>query len=498
MKIKYIMTACFLTILTTSCEKDILIIPSQSSLTLPLYFKTQADFESAVNGIYKSMTSWFSSSNHYANNIIIGDMHSDNSRYYHNRDFYSPEYLVEITKSADFVPDNQVFSAYWNDFYKWISLANQVLDLIDDATFDNVIKDNLKGQALFIRAYSYWWLARLYGDACIHLKPVASVEEASVSLSPQTDIIAQVISDATLASTLLKNKATQEAGRVTSGAAKMLLGDVYMWQKEWSNAETQLMSLKNEYSLMPNYTDVTDPVKKNNAESIFEIQYSSVLSAFANSVVYSMFPFPFSADSLKAMTGISNPQSLTKGVGLAIPTPELIALYEPGDKRFAASIKYVHDIDGVVIPMCIKYLHAHNLINQSNENMPVYRYAETLLFLAEAINEQGGRTGEALEYLNQVRNRAGLDNTTASTQSEIRDAVLKERQIELAFEGKRWFDLVRTGKAIEVITAYGARVIANPQNYYFVGASPFPTAFTGFTTKFNIPTGERLYNQKID
>jgi hypothetical protein len=207
----------------------------------------------------------------------------------------------------------------------------------------------------------------------------------------------------------------------------------------------------------------------------------------------------FTACSLfLSVTGISNPENLTKGVGLAIPTPELIALYEPGDKRFAASIKYVHDIDGVVIPMCIKYLHAHNLIYQSNENMPVYRYAETLLFLAEAINEQGGRTNEALGYLNQVRNRAGLANSTASTQSEIRDAILKERQIELAFEGKRWFDLVRTGKAIEVITAYGARVKANPQNYYFVGATPFPLAFTGITTKFNLPTEERLYNDKIE
>jgi hypothetical protein len=501
MKIKHIIATCFFTILLFSCSEDFLTIPSASSLSVPVYFKTQADFESAVNGIYNPLSGFFNYTtpnfaiNGTANHLLIGDMHSDNARYY-----YNPSYRATIAQEnvADFVPDIQNFSGFWNTFYGWIARANQVLSCIDDATFDQAVKDNLKGQALFLRAYSYWWLARVYGDACIHLVPVTSVEGASKPLSPVADVLAQVIDDATLAVTLLKNKATQTPGRVTSGTARMLLADVYIWQKQWALAETQLTGLSSEYSLMPNYSDITDPAKKNNAESIFEIQFSSASTDFSHCVAYTMIPIPFRADSIKVLTGVSNPQAMTAGEGMCIPTPELLSKYEAGDKRKAATIKMVHDASGVSAPMCVKYLHTHSLYQQTGDNMPVYRYAEALLFLAEAVNEQG-RLSEALGYLNQVRTRAGLANSTAATQADIRDAIMKERQVEFAFEGKRWFDLVRTDNVQAVIGAYGANVKANPMSYYFSpGITPVPLSFTSITTTFSIPDAERLYNPYID
>lgn len=499
MKIKNIIPACLLAMLITSCSDNFLTLPSQSSLTTTVYFKTQTDFETAVNGIYASMRDFYTrpytgGSTQAPEFLMIGDLHSDNCRYY-----YNPNYRAVNEDQSDFVPQPQMFSTNWNTFYVWIARSNQVLDLIDAATFDQVEKDNLKGQAQYLRAYSYWWLTRLYGDACLHLKPVGSVEEASLALSPKADIIAQVIKDATSASTLLKNKATQTPGRVTSGSAKMLLADVYMWQKQWASAETAVKGLKTEYSLMPTYAGVFDPTNKNNAESIFEIQFSSSTSAYSNAAVYSMFPYPFSADSLKALTGISNPTALSEGEGYCIPTPELLSKYETGDKRFSATIKYVHDGNGVSIPMCIKYLHPHSLYKQTNDNMPVYRFAEALLFLAEAVNEQGGRSAEALAYLNQVRTRANLGNSTATSQAEIRAAILKERQVELAYEGKRWFDLVRTDNVQSVISAYGANVRANPLKYYLgPGITVVPTAFTNIKTVFNIPDAEKLYNSLIN
>jgi hypothetical protein len=149
--------------------------------------------------------------------------------------------------------------------------------------------------------------------------------------------------------------------------------------------------------------------------------------------------------------------------------------------------------------MCIKYLHPHSLYKQTNDNMPVYRFAEALLFLAEAVNEQGGRSAEALAYLNQVRTRANLGNSTATSQAEIRAAILKERQVELAYEGKRWFDLVRTDNVQSVISAYGANVRANPLKYYLgPGITVVPTAFTNIKTVFNIPDAEKLYNSLIN
>jgi hypothetical protein len=498
MKIKHIIATCFFTILLFSCSEDFITIPSSSALSTPVYFKTQTDFEGAVNGIYNPMSAFFGSTspnfaiNGTANHLQIGDMHSDNARYY-----YNPSYRATITQEniADFVPVSTLFSDYWNTFYSWITRTNDVISRIDGATFDQAVKDNLKGQALFFRAYSYWWLARVFGDACIHLVPVTTVEGASKPLSPVADVLSQAITDATLASTLLMNKATQTAGRVTSGTAKMLLADIYMWQKQWALAEAQLTGLSTEYSLMPNYADITNPASKNNAESIFEIQFSNASSTFSHNVPYTMVPIPFRSDSIKALTGVSDPQSMSAGEGMCIPTPDLISKYVTGDKRKAVTIKRVHDANGVSVPMCVKYLHSHSLYQQSGDNMPVYRYAEALLFLAEAVNEQGGRSSVALGYLNQVRTRAGLANSTASTQADIRDAILNERQVELAFEGKRWFDLVRTGNVQSVIGAYGAKVKANPLNYYFsAGISPVPSSFTAITTTFNLPDNERLYN----
>ena len=501
MKIKHIIAACFVTMLAISCSEDFITIPSQASLSTPIFFKTQADFESAVNGIYSPMRGFFNVGNTggitgTSTFLTIGDMHSDNARYAYNPAYRS---TTGSENAADFVPDPTMFSGNWSTFYGWINRANDVLDRIDAATFDETAKNDLKGQALFLRAYSYWWIAKLYGEAPLHLKPVSSVEEASMAFNTADEVLTQIIADATLASTLLKNKATQTKGRVTSGSAKMLLADVYMWQKQWALVESTLAGMSTEYSLMTDYKDVTNPAKKNNAESIFEIQFSSTSTDYSSGLPYSFFPFPFSADSVKAMTGATNAAALTEGEGMGIATPDLIAQYDLGDKRFSTTIKYVKDNSSPIrfrFPMCVKYLHPHSLFRQTDENVPIYRYAETLLFLAEAVNEQGGRSAVALGYLNQVRTRAGLPNTTAATQTQIRAAIMKERQVEFAYEGKRWFDLARTGTAEAVITAYGAKVRATPAAYYFKNnVSPVPTAFTGIVTKFQVPDNEKLYNR---
>ncbi len=118
------------------------------------------------------------------------------------------------------------------------------------------------------------------------------------------------------------------------------------------------------------------------------------------------------------------------------------------------------------------------------------RYAEVLLFMAESLNEQG-KTGDAATYLNQVRSRAGLPATTASSQANMREAIFKERRVELAFENKRWFDLTRTGRVKEIIGTYGAQVKAKPQDYYFPkGAVPPPNAFTVLDDYYGLPAVE--------
>lgn len=496
MKIRFIITG-LVVLLFTSCSESFLDLPSQESLSTAVYFKTKEDFEAAVNGIYAPMRTWFGPRTDVSTSplFITGDIHSDIARYTLNPNYRATQ---DVETPADFVPEATLFSGYWNTFYQWISRCNQVIGYIDGVEFDAAVKGNLKGQALFLRAYSYWWLLRLYGDAVLNLEPVTTLDQTSKPLSDESEVKAQIIADATEAAGLLLPKAQQQPGRVTKGTAYMLLADIYMWYGEWANAETALKNITG-YSLLPDYADIYDPANKNHAESIWEIQYSQASADYASSFVYNMFPYPFSTQQVAFYTGVTNPNALTSGEQYVVPTPDLIQSYEPGDKRFDASIMYVDDANGVNLPMCIKYLHPHTTFRQSDDNLPIYRYAETLLYLAEAVNEQGGRFTEAVGYLNQVRNRAGLPNTTAATQEELRDAIRQERKVELAFEGKRWWDLVRTGTVIDVITAYGAKVKANPQDYYFpAGYNPVPSSFTNIVTKFNLPTDEVRLNPYID
>src|SRR5690606_26801093 len=135
------------------------------------------------------------------------------------------------------------------------------------------------------------------------------------------------------------------------------------------------------------------------------------------------------------------------GSGWNIPTEDLLAAYEDRemDQRFSASIGFytgaspISDTSYVNLPYIKKYQHSHSIFGQSNQNFPVYRYAEVLLMLAEALNEQNQPT-EAQEFLNRVRRRAGLNDVNVSGQAGLREAILTERRVELAFEDKRWID----------------------------------------------------------
>ena len=122
----------------------------------------------------------------------------------------------------------------------------------------------------------------------------------------------------------------------------------------------------------------------------------------------------------------------------------------------------------------------------------MYRYAEVLLLLAEALTEQG-KAAEALPLLNQVRLRAGLATTAAADQAVLPSAIARERRVELVFENKRWLDLVRTGQAVVTMTAHGAKIKANPRAYYLPpGVTPLPAAFSTISLVFPLPASESL------
>ncbi|GAB2544072.1 RagB/SusD family nutrient uptake outer membrane protein [Spirosoma aerophilum] len=496
MKTKLIAT-WLLGIALTGCQQDFLTAVPETALSSATFFKTEADFQQAVNGAYVPLRFIF---NERA--WILGEMHSDNTYYARNILFGAVDPTENI---ADFaVPtangvtaNDNVLQQYRYD-YQIIARTNQVLALIDNVQFTvPATKDNLKGQALFLRAFAYFELVRYFGKVPMHLIPVVGRLDAALPLASTEEIYTQIIKDVTEATKLLPNKAKQEAGRATSGAAKTLLANVYIVQKKWAEAETLMKDVvtNDGYTLTPDYNNAFSfsTSNKNNAESVFEVQYLEGSAGLNGNLIYRIVPTPITAAELAPITGTSNAQSLS-GENNNIPTPDIIAAYEPGDKRKDISIGYVTLSQSLrenkVYPYIKKLARPHALHNNTGTNWHVYRYAEVLLFLAEALNEQG-KTGEAATYLNQVRTRAGLAATTATSQAAMRTAIYQERRVELAFENKRWFDLVRTGRVKEVITAYGARVKANPQDYYFPkGAVPPPNAFTVLDETYALPAVE--------
>jgi tetratricopeptide (TPR) repeat protein len=445
-------------IIMSGCE-DFLTIAPETSLSSATFYQTESDFQQAVNAAYAPLRtitndrSW-----------LLTEMRSDNTIYARNINFGATEQQEDLSDHS--LPDAQgittnvhVLNQYRQD-YLIIARTNQILTLIDDVEFNQAAKDNLKGQTLFLRGYAYYELARYFGSVPLHLEPVTTREEAALPLAPESEVYAQIISDIQAAINLLPIRSQQGVGRASKGAAQMLLADVFITQKRWAEAETLLKAIVNsgEYELIPNYEDVfSESVgNKNTKESLFEIQYLEGPQGLQSSFLYNFMPRPISLQELQPITGTSNPQPLD-GEGNNIPTPDMIAAYEDGDLRKDASIAYVEisgsDRADKVYPYIKKYAKHHALHFNHGINWPIYRYAEVLLFLAEALNEQG-KTTEAAEHLNAVRNRAGLANTTASGQADMREVIFKERRVELAFENKRWFDITRADRVQEIIGAF--------------------------------------------
>ncbi|AWW00319.1 RagB/SusD family nutrient uptake outer membrane protein [Arcticibacterium luteifluviistationis] len=477
----------------TGCKEDFLSLVPATALSSATFFTKQADFEQAVNAAYVPLRSIVND-----RAWLLGEMHSDNTYYARNILFGATEQQEDLADfavpTANGVTSNGHVLAQYRLDYQIISRSNQILSQIDDVDFDATIKANLKGQAQFLRAYAYFELVRYFGKVPLHLEPVTDRQGAALPLSDESAIYAQIISDATAAASGLLSKSAQEPGRVTSGAAKTLLANVHIVQKNWAEAASLLQQVVNsgEYSLMPNYADAfsDNSSNKNNSESVFEVQFLEGSAGLNGNFIYNFMPRPISPAELAPITGTSNPQPIS-GEGNNIPTPDIIAAYEDGDLRKDASIDYV-TLGGSlrsnqVYPYIKKYAKHHSLHNNTGTNWPIYRYSEVLLFLAEALAEQG-QTSEAANYLNQVRSRAGLANSTAS---DLKTAIYKERRVELAFENKRWFDLVRTDRAIDVITAYGNRIKANPLDYYYPdGAEARSNAFSNISLLYGLPADE--------
>lgn len=438
--------------LLMSCSEDFIALDPVSTVTVDALYKTDKDYKDAVIGIYAPFRS------QYENFWLFGDLPGEDTEQQHSASLD----LVSINNF--FVNSNLgLLHSSWLNYYSIINRANIVLSEIQTA--DPAVVRNMDrhiGEARFLRALAYFDLVRIFGDVPMVTAPI-SVEEASVKGRDNLDVIYDevVIKDLQDAENKLPNSYTgADIGRATSGAAKALLGKVYLTRKQFAEAEAKLQEVTTMgYALLGNYNDLFDFTKnEHHSEYIFDIEYIDGGVALGST---------FSNKFVPNMSQIINFFGL-KGSGgqQGSPTEGIFDLYHPDDLRKPISIAKIKDgltdEKGNYTPMkpidlttyTKKYVTPLDIANDSPANWKVIRYADVLLMYAEALNENG-KTDEALGYLNQVRNRAGLDSYTGLTQDETRESIYMERRFEFYLEGQRWFDLIRTGRALTVLASQG-------------------------------------------
>ncbi|WP_083326248.1 RagB/SusD family nutrient uptake outer membrane protein [Hymenobacter coccineus] len=430
--------------LLAGCKKDFLDLSPQATSSAANFFQTQSQIEQAVNGAYvplRDLTNleyW-----------VYGEMRSDNTSFQYNNTDRGQESQREFVDEFLVSANSESVLSYWQGSYRGISRCNDVLGHIDAVTMTADKKDQYTGEAKFLRAWYYYNLVRQYGGVPLRLESVASPAEAkSQGRATLEATYTQIVADLTDAAAKLPTKAAYaavDAGRATKGAATALLASVYLTRKDYPNALTQLRAVRSAgYSLLSSYRSVFDPANKNNAESIFEVQYLGSQPALSSSFTYTFAPYT----SSNFVTGDAATRNLNGSSGWNTPTPELINAYETGDLRKDASLQLGYkDATGTFVaqPYVSKYNFGIVAPGRTDTDFPVLRYADVLLMQAEVLNEQGyAAGGEAFDLLNQVRRRAGLPDKTAaavSSQAAFRDAVLQERRVELAFEnsaGTTW------------------------------------------------------------
>jgi starch-binding outer membrane protein, SusD/RagB family len=320
-------------------------------------------------------------------------------------------------------PDHLGLLGMWANSYNGINRANNILAAIPEVgelTAANA--QRFRGEALFMRSLHYFNLVRYFGGVPIVTQPSRGIgPEAIRPRNSQAEVYSRIVEDLQEAITLLPT--ARVIGRASSTAAQALLAKVYLETGNWAGARDMATAVigSGHYSLPEDYRTIF--ATKNSAESIFELQYSVNNS---NNLAFWWFP-----------------SDLGGRLGHA-PSPELIDAYEEGDERFEASIDFIGPT-----AFNIKWWR----IQTNDDNVIVLRLAEMYLIRAEANARLGADPLTVQADINVIRARAGLGPIpeTTTTEEALIDAILQERQVELAMEGHRFFDLRRTGRAQSVL-----------------------------------------------
>lgn len=455
-----------------SCEKFLEEDP-QSIITPINFYKSPTDAVTAVNAVYIAALR-----NEVVNieHFFLNELTADDA-------FYTGTAVVE-RDGLNLLSWNDISSMFkntWANRYKAINRANEVLLYVNSSNAGELSK-RVRAEAYFMRAFCYFDLVRWYGD--VPLITGLSAEDPYVKRSPAADVYNQIIADLKIAENDLDDKydyMNANGGRATKGAAKALLGKVYLTMAGapmnkvamYAEAEKKLKEVIDNksvygYEFMPVYKDMfpvapNDGNKRLNTEPIFYTRCNSTLSAVGGSWSFNRIALWTRAQGIRP--GIDAIASSDTSATAVYNKNDLRRVCNLGTEQGAypsttANPYIVHDLNEVYSAnrpkFATKYLDIVNGNNGANDFVWL-RYSDVLLMYAETLIEQNKNLDVAKGYINMTRNRAGIGNTTAVTQLEFRDELRKECRREFFFEGHRRFDLLRWDIYSQVIKPAKAR-----------------------------------------
>lgn len=419
---KYFFYCLILSVLLISSCSKFLDLEPLSDPTVASFYRTESDIRNAVNGSYAALQSNRQYAGHF---ITLMEVRSDNVSDNNSGGNAGRDYNIDRFIAGS---DNIAILQAWQSIYNTIYRCNAAIAKLDVVTNQSA-RQQYEGELKFLRALNYFNAVRLWGDIPLVLQPLEPEETYSLVRNAKEEVMQAIIDDLQSAALLLPNTFSgDDVGRATSGSAKTLLGKVYLTNKNFQGAASLLKEVidSKQYELLGTIDSVFSVNNKMNREIIFAVRYNK-------SVVDEGHPI---------LTYFDGP----------VLDPLLLAGYPAGDTRRpllnTTSVNTRRPVN--------KFYDIHDLnTNNVGNDFPLLRFADVLLMYAESLNELNFQlTGEARTALDSVYVRATgqrFSDADLADQDRFRESVARERRLEFPLECQRWFDLVRTDKAIEVM-----------------------------------------------
>lgn len=474
-KINYLKTIIAMTgilLISVNCTSDILEQPNPNAFTPNLFWKTQADAEKGIIGAYSPFTHiWY-----YARFEIFASDYRD--------DVVNAYGTSERTALGSF---NGVSTAngtkwVWAAMFKGVSRANEVLFNVPNIEMDQTAKNNILGEAYFIRAYNYMCLVQSWLNVPLITKPISEFADpvTEITQTAPEEVWAQIKSDLQMAADLLPDSwPADQKGRVTSGGAIGMLGKALLYTKDYEGAKAEFTKIMDgRFSLTADYADNFTELAENNSESLFEIQmindgnggwgsdapgsgkgaafhpdlaprgYTGQDGMRVNDWVLDLFLDERTEnDEIDPRTYTTlffdTDETTTYNGKVLSPTTYLGATYQevfPEGDLVWANKHLDHEVNGRANSQAGGW-------HGSGNNLRILRYADVLLMYAEAEFMLNGSTTAALNAINEVRARVDMPDFASITMQDIED----ERVKELSLERTRYFDILRWNKVVEYI-----------------------------------------------